>query len=233
MSQLIGLSPVAGLPLIQMCVMKKMSWLLILLAFALPACSPGYSITHSWKAGTIVQKNYKKIVVLGLLREQAFREKMEMHIVSDLKSMGYEATCSCDEYDPKAFEGMSEAQALQKLKNGGVDAVLTIVMLDKQKERYYVPSRVMNSPYYATHNHFWLYYHNMYDRVGKAGYYVTNTRYFWESNFYDLEAGNLLYSAQSTSFDPSSAEELGHEYGKMIVKNLVKNNILVHHSKAF
>ena len=213
--------------------MKRIVWLTLILALAMPACSPPYSITHSWKSATIPDTKFKKIMVLGLLREQAFREKMEMHLVSDLKTLGYEATCSCNEYDPKAFEGMTEAQALQKLKNGGVDAVLTIVMLDKEKERYYVPTRVMNSPYYSMHNHFWLYSHNMYDRIGRQGYFVTNTRYFWESNFYDLNTGNLLYSAQSTSFDPANAEELGHDYGQMIIKNLEKNNVLVQQTKAF
>lgn len=205
----------------------------LLLGLVIPACSPGYSITNSWKAKDISPVAYKKIIVLGLLREQAFRQKMEMHLVEDLKALGYEATCSCDEYDPKAFEGLTEAQAIDKLKKGGVDAVLTIVMLNKEKERYYVPSRVMNSPYYASHNHFYLYSHNMYDRIGRQGYFVTNTRYFWESNFYDLNAGNLLYSAQSTSFDPSSAEELGHDYSKMITKNLVKNNLLSDPKKPF
>jgi hypothetical protein len=213
--------------------MKKLIWMALLLGLVLPACSPRYSITNSWKARDLTPKSYKKIVVLGLLREQAFRQKMEMHIVDDLKSMGYEAICSCDEYDPKAFEGMDETQAIEKLKKGGIDAVLTIVMLDKEKERYYVPTRVMNSPYYVTHNRYWLYYHNMYDRVGTEGYFVTNTRYFWESNFYDLATDKLLYSAQSTSFDPNSAEELGHAYGQLIVKNLVKNNIISTTTKAF
>ncbi len=213
--------------------MKKLIWVAFILGLLMPACTSNYKITHSWKAAAITPKNYKKIVVLGLIREQAFRQKMEMHLVDNLRALGYTATCSCDEYDPKVFEGMNETQALEKLKIGGVDAVLTIVMLDKQKERYYVPSRVMNSPFNTTNNHFYLYYHNMNERVGHSGYFVTNTRYFWESNFYDLDAGDLLYSAQSTSFDPSSAEELGHAYGQMIVKNLVKNNVLVQQIKGF
>jgi uncharacterized membrane protein YheB (UPF0754 family) len=37
----------------------------------------------------------------------------------------------------------------------------------------------------------------------------------------------LLYSIQTQSFEPSSREELAHEYGKLIVKSLVTNNLLI------
>lgn len=205
----------------------------VLLALVLPACGPSSSLTHTWKAENVTAMNFRKIVVLGLLKDQAFREKMEQHIVSDLQSLGYNAICSCDEYNPKAFEGLNEQQAISKLKNGGVDAVITIVMLDKEKERYYVPSRVYYTPYSSIHNRFYRYYNNMYERVTTEGYYVTNTRYFWESNLYDLSGDRLIYSAQSTSFDPASAESLGHEYGQMIVKNMVKNNVIGEQRKAF
>ncbi|HYM93020.1 MAG TPA: hypothetical protein VET23_02700, partial [Chitinophagaceae bacterium] len=177
-----------------------------------------------------------KIVVLGLIREndRSIREKMEQHIVGDLTDLGYNAVCSCDEYNPKVFEGMNEQEAIEKLRNSGVDAVLSITLLDKTRERYYVPGRIYYSPYYIYHNHFWGYYRTMYDRIYMDGYYAVDTKYFWESNFYDLaekSTDQLLYSAQSQSFDPASTEALSHEYGQMIVKNMVKNNILTNQKK--
>ena len=174
--------------------MKKIFWLPLIAIFTFVGCGTTTSITHSWKADNVGPQRFNKIVVLGLVKDQAFRETMEKHIVGDLHEAGFTATCSCDEYNPKAFEGMTETQAVEKLRSMGVDAVLTIVLLDKQKERYYVPGRVYYSPYYVSHNHFWQYYSNMYYRVNTEGYYVTNTRYFWESNLYDLKMDRLLYS---------------------------------------
>ncbi|NDF99240.1 MAG: hypothetical protein EB101_10010, partial [Chitinophagia bacterium] len=55
----------------------------------------------------------------------------------------------------------------------------------------------------------------------------TNTRYFWESNLYDLSDGKLIYSAQSQSFDPSSSDVLGREYGKLIVDDILGKGIIV------
>jgi hypothetical protein len=121
---------------------------------------------------------------------------------------------------------MNEKQAVDQLKNAGVDAVLTIVLLDKVKEKFYVPGRMDYTPYSIYHNQFYGYYKTMHGRIYTQGYYTENTKYFWESNFYDLSADKLLYSAQSRSFDPISSETLGHEYGKMIVKDLVKSAVL-------
>ena len=113
----------------------------------LAGCSTS-RITSSWKAENIQPKEYNKILVLGLVNDpdRSLREKMEEHLVGDLKALGYNAVCSCDEFNPKAFENMSEKQALDKLNNSGIDAVLTIVLLNKSKEGYYVPGRIQNSP---------------------------------------------------------------------------------------
>ncbi|MGZ3850238.1 MAG: hypothetical protein ACXVBP_06715 [Flavisolibacter sp.] len=186
-------------------------------------------ITSSWKAPGILPATYGKIMVVGIIREadRTLREQMEDHMVGDLKDLGYTAFSSFKEYGPKAFENVSEEEVNKKLAGDGIDAVLTIVLLDKQKERYYVPRRVVYSPYITYHSHFYGYYRSIYTRIDSPDYYDETTRYFWESNFYQLEpTSKLLYSVQTQSFDPSSTQKLAHEYGKMIVQHMEKNNIL-------
>lgn len=207
--------------------MKKINLVVagFLLLFA--GCTSS-KITTSWKAENITPKAYGKILVLGLINEpdRTIREKMEEHIVADLKALGYTAVCSCDEFNPKTFENLNEQQSLDKLSKSGIDAVITIVLLDKTKERYYVPGRVQYSPYYIYQNRFFGYYRTMYDRVYTPGYYAEDTKYFWESNFYELGEKHLLYSAQSESFDPLTTQTLAHEYGQMLVKDMVSKNVL-------
>ncbi len=208
--------------------MKRILIATVGVALLIAACNSS-RITSSWKAADIQPREYKKVLVLGLINDpdRTVREKMEEHLVGDLRDLGYDAVCSCDEFGPKSFENMSEQQALAKLTNSGIDAVLTVVLLDKQKEKYYVPGRVNYSPYGVHQNRLWGYYTTMYGRVYSPGYYTTDTKYFWESNFYNLGNGpELLYSAQSQSFEPGSAQSLGHEYSLMIMKDMVKNNIL-------
>jgi hypothetical protein len=210
--------------------MKKVLQMAFLLLFIVAGCGPSSKITSSWKADDAAPQKFKKIVVVGIIREadRTLREKMEQHLAADLRDLGYDATCSCDEYNPKTFENMSEEQVISKMRNAGVDAVLTVVLLDKMKERYYVPGRVRYTPYVVYHNRFWIYTRTVYDRIYTEGYYTENTRYFWETNLYNLAAKGqqLVYSAQSQSFDPLSSETLGHEYGQMIAKDMVKKNVL-------
>jgi hypothetical protein len=207
--------------------MKKINWIFIISILLFTGCRSS-KITTSWKAENIQPKLYNKILVLGLINEpdRTIREKMEEHIVGDLKALGYTAVCSCDEFNPKAFENQNEQQALDKLSKSGIDAVLTVVLLDKTKERYYVPGRVQYSPYFIYQNRFYGYYRTMYARVYTPGYYTGDTKYFWESNFYEIGNKNLLYSAQSQSFDPATAQSLAHEYGQMIVKDMAAKNVI-------
>jgi hypothetical protein len=186
-------------------------------------------ITNSWKESNAAAKPYKKILVLGLVGEpdRTFRMKMEEHMAGDLNDLGYNAVSSIQQYGPKAFEGMKEKEAIQQLADQGFDAVVTIVLLNKSKEKYYTPGNIYYSPYSSYHMRLWGYYTIMYDRVYSPDYYTEETKYFWESNLYDLDDWKLLYSVQSESFEPESARSLAHEYGLMIVNDMVNQNVLV------
>ncbi len=206
----------------------KVRFLPILVLLSLMSCSPSVKITNSWKSENLPQKSYAKIMVIGMLpgRDRNLRENLENHMVDDLKSHGYNAVSSLKELGPKEFENSNEQKVLDNIKDSGVDAVITIVLLDKQRERYYVPARIYYSPYTIYQRHFWGYYTTIHSRIYTPGYYIQNTKYFWESNFYDMEGRELLYSVQTESFDPASAATLSNEYGQMIVNDLAKKGVL-------
>ncbi len=201
--------------------------LILLASLFVTACSTT-KITSSWKAANLQPKKYNKILVLGLIKDsdRSLQEKMEAHLVDDLKSKGYNAVSSLQEFGPKAFSNATEAEAIARLKQSNIDAVVTIVLLDKQKERNYVPGRMYYSPYVMYYNRFWPYYGTLNYRIYEPGYYVTDTKYFWESNVYDVSTQSLLYSVQTKSFEPANSESLGHTYGKLIIKAITDNAVL-------
>jgi hypothetical protein len=211
-------------------IMKRYTFYAAML-LALASCS-GSRITNVWKAKDAEHPVYSKVMVVGLIKDSdhALRDRMETHFVGDLTDLGYSAISSYQLYGPKAFEGLNEKQVINKIRNSGVDAVITIVLLDKTRERYYVPGKIYYSPYSIHSNNFWGYYSTMYGRIYEPGYYKENTKYFLESNLYDLRANKLVYSIQTQSFDPASVESLGHEYGRLIVKAMVKDNVLQKHA---
>jgi hypothetical protein len=185
-------------------------------------------ITSTWKAPDSSVTDINKIMVLGIIREadRNLRIQMENHLVNDLEKLGYSVASSYKQYGPKMFQDMTEQQANEKLRTDGIDAVITVVLLDKQKERYYVPARPIYSPYGPYHDQFWSYYNSLSIRIEGGGYYQVRTKYFWESNFYDLKENKLLYSVQTQSFDSKSTYNLAHEYGQKIINSMLKNNVL-------
>ena len=209
--------------------MKTFKFLVLLaIVFSVNSCSTSY-ITSTWKSPDLTPASFKNIMVVGIIKEadRSIREKMEVHLVSDLKSIGYTAFSAYEVYGPKAFEAMDEKQVTEFLAKENIDAVLTVVLLDKEKERYYVPERIVYSPYVTIHNRFWGYYRSIYTRIETPGYYQEETKYFWESNLYDLNINKLIYSVQTQSFDPSSIEVLAREYGQKILQSMQQNKILV------
>ncbi len=207
--------------------MKKFKWIILTLVWLGAGCSSS-KITTSWKDENTTPEKYNKILVLGLIRDvdRTQQQFMENHMVGDLKELGYNAVSSLTEFGPKVFDKMEEDAAIEKLKNSGIDAVVTIVMLDKQKEQKYIPGNTFYTPYSFYYNRFWGYRTTLYRRIYEPGYYVTETKYFWESNLYKMSNQKLVYSVQTESFDPVNTESMAHEYGKLIVDDMVKKNVL-------
>jgi hypothetical protein len=201
--------------------MKKISIWLCAISLLAGGCRTS-RITSSWKAEDKTPSNFNKILVLALIpqKDRQVQERMEQHVAGDLTNIGYTAMSALQQYGPKAFDNLGEEAALDRIKSSGADMVLTIVLLSKEKERTYVPGRT----YYA--NSFWDYYGMRHQRIYEPGYYVIDTRYFWESNLYDMATQKLLYSAQTKSFSPSSTESMSHEYGLLIVNNMRKQKVL-------
>lgn len=186
-------------------------------------------ITSQWKSPEHPAVTARRVLVMAIVRrdDRSVRETMERHLTDDLRARGFEAESSWDVYGPKAFDRMSEEEALAGLRTNGYDAVLTIVLLNKDRERSYYPGNFYFSPFIYYYNNFWGYQMMMMNRVYQPGYYVTSTRYFWESNLYDMRNQQLVYSVQTRTFDPSSSESMAHEYGRMIAGQMCAKALML------
>ena len=209
--------------------MKRVQLIVLLAGIILTVgCASSTRVTSTWKAPEATVQPYKKIAVVGIIREadRTLRERMEQKLAAELKTLGYNAFSAYATYGPKEFEGLNEEQVNKHLKDEGVDAVMTVVLLDKEKERDYVPGRFVNTPYFTRHNLFWGYYSSLNYRIGSPGYYDVQTRYFWESNLYDLNKQQLVFSVQTQSFDPATKESLADDYGQKIIQSMVDKGVL-------
>lgn len=186
-------------------------------------------ITNTWTENNISPKKYAKVLVLGILtdNDRELKFKMEDHLAKDLNDLGYNALAANKIFPPNTFVKGDTARAVDAINREGFDAVLTIVLLNKVKERQYVPAKPLYDREITLFNRFNRYYYSIHDRIYAEGYYTENTKLFWESNFYDIDNKKLIYSSQTRSFDPGSKETLAHYYGILIANNLVKKKILL------
>src|SRR5436190_898055 len=201
--------------------MKKI--FLILCSALLFSCQTG-KITATWTDKNVSPKKYNKILVLGVLKDNdlELQSKMEKHLAGDLNDLGYSAFAASDIFPVGTFVKGDTTKAIEALNSKGFDAVLTIVLLNKEKEKQYIPGRTIYSPYALYHDRLDLYYYTMYDRIQTEGYYESGTKIFWESNFYDRNSKKMIYSSQTESFDLGSKENLAHYYGSLLANILVK-----------
>lgn len=206
--------------------MKKL-FILPLLALLI-ACQPT-KITQSWAAKDAGPKMYKKILVLGVLKDNdsELQAKIENHLAEDLRTLGYMALAANKVFPAGTFLKGDTARAVNALENSGFDAILTIVLLDKNKERYYVPGRITDYSNPDQYGAFNRYYNRVSERIYAPGYFGEETKYVWENNFYDLTAKRMIYSARSRTFDIASKNTLAHTYGQLMAESLVNKNILI------
>jgi len=206
--------------------MKKL-FFLPLLALII-SCQPS-KITQSWTAKGTVPKKYKKILVLGVLvdNDNELQVKIEDHLAGDLKDLGYNAIAANKEFPAGTFIKGDSAKAKAAIEGKGFDGILTVVLLNKTKEKFYVPGKITDYSNYNNYSRFDRYYNNVAGRIYTPGYYGEETKYVWENNFYDLYSKQMIYSARSRSFDITSKSTLAHTYGLLMVNSLVEKNILI------
>jgi len=202
---------------------KSLAATLLVLIF-ISSCS-NTKYTSSWKpTGASVLAPGNKILVLGIIREKDVRLRMQMEgfLVDALKAKGYNALSAYTLYGPKMFGNNKDEEAvLSQLRNSGIAEVFTISLLDRARERNYQPG-ISTYPY----SPFWGYYSYMYGRIYDPGYVSIDTRFYWESNLYDVGTKKLLYSIQSQSVNPSSAADMGRAYSKVVIKKMTSEGLI-------
>ncbi len=210
--------------------MKLIKFLPAFIAALITISCNSTKITSSWKAKDAVTKLYHNVMVWGILpqTDSTVRKQIETHLVNDLVEKGYHAVSSLQVYESMAYKKLSAKEIIAEFKSTGVDAVITLVLISKEKEDKYYPGGYFNQPA-NTYGNLDKYSANVYERVFAPGYYISSTSYFWEASLFEVGADKMTYSVRTKSFDPLSTEILAHENGLKIMKDMLKKKVIVDH----
>jgi hypothetical protein len=201
--------------------------LLLFLALFLGACS-STSLISSWKEPGLSPQKFSKILVVGMAgsRDREIKENLENAMSQQLIAHGMQAATASSILGPKAFENMSETEAVNQVSDKGFDGVLILSMLNKNKEKYYTPGRMSYTPFAVVRSHWYPYYRVIYDRAYTPGYYSSSVDYTLEANLYSTKGQTLDYSAQAKTFDPSNAMSLATSFSKTVIENMLKEGVI-------
>jgi len=202
------------------------SWLILGL---LMACTSSTMITGSWTSPRKTAKTYDHILVAALTDNVSAKGKLEEDFASAFADRGIAVKKSIDVFPPNfSKENNNKEALLGKIRNDGTDAILTISLVDKETETRYVPGTVSYAPYpfYPYYGSFWGYYSFVYPQVYSPGYYTEEKVYYIETNLYDAQTEDLIWSAQSETYNPANLDRFSEDFVNAIIRKMERDKVL-------
>lgn len=202
----------------------------MVLALVLASCA-GQKSTGVWVNGDKIQgKSFTRLFIVVMSADIEARSVVEADLAKAATARGLSAVQSIDVIPPSLKEPAAptrEAIAAQ-VRSNGCDGVLIASLLKKEEDIRYTPGTTAYSvmPYYAWHGNLWGYYNHFYPRVYTPGYYEKDKVYFMQTNLYDVASEEIMWSVQSSIFNPTSLTRFSKSYTATLIKQLQKEGLL-------
>ena len=209
--------------------MKNNLIILLLLALLISGCAPTQKITGSWVNREALPKTpYKSIFIVVISQNNEANRMVEDMMAKKLESRGRITVKSSDFFpiNITSTKRVSKEQMDAAIVKSGCDAVLTLALLDVRTEHYYQQGAVYAPMSYGFYGSYYGYYNYYYPQVYAPGYYTSEKVYYLESNFYDLSSNSLLWSVQSTAYEPTGLKSWFQGYSYMLLNHLKKEGLI-------
>jgi len=209
---------------------KKTKILLIglLVILIVGSCArPVTLVTGTWTNDEI-DKSYDHVLVAALTSNVSFKSTLEDALAEQLEDKGVQASKSIDLLPPKFINDKNQKhEIMDHIQADGIDGILTVSILAKTTETRYVPGSYHYEPVplYGFYGRFWSYYDYWYPRFHEPGYYTEKT-YYLETNLYDAESENLVWSAQSQIYSPNYFNTFTEDFAAEITANLLREDLI-------
>lgn len=187
--------------------------------FLLLGCGPSTHIVDSWRdpAVTVDTAKVHKFVVAALLKNQTVRRQVEDDMAARYPG---KAVPSYQELGDNDLQ-QSDQVYNEKLKADGFDGIVIMRLVNVNNTTRYVPGN--NPTYFGSWRGYWRYsWGSFYD----PGYYTTDKRYNIEVTVYSLKRDKLIWTANTTTIDPTNRVELFDEVSRVVLKRMQQEKFL-------
>jgi ABC-type glycerol-3-phosphate transport system substrate-binding protein len=203
-----------------------------LLAFLLlaAACGTTTKVTGSWRKPNSTANGYKNIFIAALSSNIPAKQAVESGLQAQLQQKGLTVKKSMDVFPPNfsTQTGQKRELILNTIQGSGADGILTIALLKKETQSRYTGGGGYWNPglRYGYYSRFWSYYSNWYPSLYAPGYYTNDQVYYLETNLYDAKTEELIWAAQSETYNPSSIDSFLKGYVKSILNQMEKDGLI-------
>jgi hypothetical protein len=190
----------------------------ILALLCLASCGSTKIVT-SWRDPevTVNTAQLNKFVVAALLKNQGVRRRAE-----DLMASYYpgKAVPSYKELGEAELKDSDDVYN-QKLKNEGFDGIVIMRLLQVDRDRRYVPGD------YPVYYRSWRgFYATAWPGFYTPGYYTTDKTYSVEVNIYSFKRDKLIWSATTSTVNPSGGDALFDDVIRAVKEKMDKEGFL-------
>ena len=159
--------------------------------------------------------SYDKLMIVGLAPTEGGRAQYENAFADRLAALGAIGIASSNVFP--AQEDLSRERVGAWVREQGITGVLVTRVQDVKKEQRYIPPNTYD---------LYGYYGYWRPVTVSPGYVVEETTLILETSLFDATTGKLVYTAVSSSFQPSSRTEVVHEVVDALSKDLQERGLL-------
>ena len=199
-------------------------WIFLLATILMSSCATK-DIVRDWNSGDEHKRNVESIMIMGLVNQVSLRSDIEFEMSNAAHKIGLKATNSMTMFPPELGKPFDDTERIKvRMQERGIDAILTVAIIDIKAERYVGPEKTYVP--LAYYDRFTNYYYRTEAVVYKPGYFTLQTRYFLETNLYEVKGGKLIWSGRSYVFDPQDVERFVPKYAKKLFKEMLTAGII-------
>lgn len=189
------------------------------------SCGPSTQLTKAWYSPILTTekvKEYKKVLVIAQLKDEASRRITEDKIASS--SVGN----FIPSYQYLKPEQQDQNLVVSSLLKDGIEGIILMRLTDIEKSTSYVPGNM----YYGG----WGFGRGFYGGYGgwgyggmgfgMPGYYQQDKTYYVQTNFYDVQSNQLLWSGTTSTIYPTKLDKTLDSIILAIKKELIDKGLL-------
>ena len=177
------------------------------------------------------KRSYNDLLIIGIAESEQNRRAYESHFVEELRARNIESEASYKLI--KSNEKIDRGTVSKAIKGMDIDGVIITHLVAVDEETIYRPTTgYMYSGGYGVgygggyYGGMYSYYPHVYGYVNNPGYYTTHETYTIETNLYDAESEELVWSARSRTFSPESVQEVIVDLTKLLISDLEEKNLI-------